>query len=130
MRLSQRQQYHRPSVFGTSYFNIMKLIADFFSVTMLIIDRVRPGLKQELGYLVRSGSYISNYIMISYLLKYPLFTYKYNNPEVYAKLLQLSLSKAHKTTDGDKLLRELKVLSKNNPNISHQEHINKSFYKS
>ncbi len=129
MRITQRQEYHRASVFETSYFTIMSLIATFFSVPIGFIDRIRPGKKQELAYAVRTGSYIANYILISYLLQYPLLGYKYHSPIAFSSLLQLSVSKAHKDVNGNAMLTDLKRLSKGDPKL-HQLHVKRWFYKS
>ena len=53
---------------------------------------------------VRSGSYIANYTILSYLIKYPLFSYKYVNVPVQIELLQLSKSKSYRTAEGLKFL--------------------------
>ena len=129
MRISQRQEYHRSSLFGTSYFSIMSLIAQLLCRSVIIIDRLHTGGVRELGYLVRTAKYNSNYAMISYLLQYPLFSYKYRSPEVLASILRLSLSKAHKSPDGNLLLGDLKALMKSDPNYSIQQHLDQRFYK-
>lgn len=105
----------------------MSMIAEFFNNYVRFIDRVRPGLKRELAYLVRTGSYNSNYIMVSYLTQFPMFTYKHNCPYVFSQLLQLTDSKGYKNVAGADMLTNLKALSKNNSNMV--EHINRSFYK-
>jgi len=127
MRISQRQLYHRSSLFGMSYLVIMSMIAEFFSNHVSLIDRIKPGFKPELGYRVRTGSYISNYILVSYLIQFPMFTYKHNSTYVFAQLLQLTDSKAYKNPAGAVILSDLKALSKDNSNML--EHINRSFYK-
>ena len=126
MRISQRQLYHRSSLFGVSYLPIMSMIAEFFNNYVRFIDRVRPGLKHELAYLVRTGSYNSNYIMVSCLIQFPMFTYKHNCPYVFSQLLQLTNSKGYKNTAGAAVLTDLRNLSKDNSKML--EHINKSFY--
>lgn len=107
----------------------MTLIAELFNTTVTIIDRLHTGRSRELAYLVRTVKYQSNYAMLSYLLQYPLFTYKYNSPPVYALILQLSESKAHKNSNGNNMLTELKVLSKQHPQYTLQQHIDRYFYK-
>jgi len=77
MRVSQRPNYHRSSLVGISYLNIMSRIATFLSVTLRSRHRIRKNHFQEYSYEVRSGNYISNYIILSYLLKFPLFSYKF-----------------------------------------------------
>jgi len=107
----------------------MTAIAQLFDASVMIIDRMHPNGKRELGYLVRTAKYTSNYAMISYLLQYPLFTYKYACPPVYARILQLGNTKEHKIFDGNTMLLELKDLSMNNTMYTQQEHIRKMFYK-
>ena len=55
-------------------------------------------LRKE-GFEVRSGSYIANYTILSYLIKFPLFSYKYVNVPVQIELLQLSISKKYRTAE-------------------------------
>ena len=46
----------------------MTAIAQLFDASVMIIDRMHPNGKRELGYLVRTAKYTSNYAMVSYLL--------------------------------------------------------------
>jgi len=87
MRVSQRQHYHRSSLVGISYLNIMSRIATFLSVNLRSRHRIRKNNFQEYSYEVRSGNYISNYIILSYLLKFPLFSYQYRAVPVQIELL-------------------------------------------
>jgi len=80
MRISQQQKYSLRSIndfFDVSYFNIMNKIALFLSVPLRSRIRERKTKFTESLYEVRSANYISNYTILSYLLKYPLFSYKY-----------------------------------------------------
>lgn len=58
---------------------------------------------------MRSGSYLANYTILSYLIKYPLFSYKYVNVPVQIELLRLSLNKTYRTPDGLKFLTDQKA---------------------
>ena len=123
LRLSQRKLYHRDSLVGKSYFHIMNKISEFLSVPIRFINR-----KSKLGFEVRSGSYIANYIILSYLIKYPLFSYKYVNVPVQIDLLQLSLSKTYRTVEGLKFLTDLKIKMDFYSSSSHWDLINKNFW--
>jgi hypothetical protein len=109
MRISQRQTYHRDNPIGKSYFSIMSQIANFLSVPLRKRHRLRNKNLQENSYEVRSGSYISNYIILSYLLKFPLFSYKFRAVPVQIELLQLSINKNYKLPTGEDHLNELKL---------------------
>jgi len=93
MRLSQRQIYHRDSL---SYYKIMSGISNFLSVPLRSRLRHRKNDYIETSFEVRSGSYISNYILLSYLINYPLFSYKFKAIPVQVELLQLSKSRNYK----------------------------------
>jgi hypothetical protein len=107
----------------------MSLIAEFFSTTVTIINRLHSNGVRELGYLVRTAKFNSNYIMVSYLLQYPLLSYKYRSPEVLASVLALSMSKGHKDPNGNVLLSNLKSLMKSDPKYTQRQHIDQNFYK-
>ena len=109
MRISQRQDYHRESAMGNSYFNLMSKISKLLSVPLRSRTRVRKNNYVENSYEVRSGSYLSNYIILSYLLRYPLFSYKYRAVPIQIELLQLSKNKKYKLSTGLDLLNELKL---------------------
>jgi LAGLIDADG endonuclease len=97
MRISQRQDYHHINdFFSVSYFNIMNKIALFLSVPLRFRTRNRKNEFIESLYEVRSANYISNYTVLSYLLKYPLFSYKYRAVTVQLELLKLSKNKNYK----------------------------------
>ena len=132
MRISQRQVYHRNNL---SYFSIMSKISKFLSVPLRSRERKRINYLER-SFEVRSGSYISNYIMLSYLLKYPLFSYKYRAVPVQIELLQLSKSKEYKLDSGLTKLLSLKEkqdyqiksnLKSENYYYAHLEHILKYF---
>jgi len=101
MRISQRQNYHNINdLFNVSYFNIMNKIAVFLSVPLRFRVRNRKNNFIESLYEVRSANYISNYTILSYLLKYPLFSYKYREIAVQLELLKLSKNKNYKLING------------------------------
>jgi len=113
MRISQRQNYHNINdLFNVSYFNIMNKIAIFLSVPLRYRTRNRKNNFIESLYEVRSANYISNYTILSYLLKYPLFSYKYREIAVQLELLKLSKNKNYKLINGLKVLEDLKLKSK------------------
>ena len=113
MRISQRQKYHKINdLFDISYFNIMNKISKFLSVPLRAQVRYRKNNVIESLYEVRSANYLANYTILSYLLKYPLFSYKYREVGVQLELLKLSKNKNYKLTNGLKILEELKLKRK------------------
>jgi hypothetical protein len=111
----------------------MNKIATFLSVPLRNINRNRGNGIMELAYEVRSANYISNYTLLSYLLKYPLFSYKYREVPVQLELLQLSKSKGYKLKGGLEYLEDLKIkkkgtnLSSQAKTIDHFKHISNNF---
>ena len=100
MRLSQRQMYHRESFIGSSYYLIMYTIASFLGASLkgkerkhVFSDNSKNKNYIEYVYLIRTENFISKYILISYLIKYPLLSYKYPSIDVFRELLQISLAR-------------------------------------
>lgn len=113
MRISQRQTYPKSNkLFDVSYLNIMLKISKFLNVPLRYRDRIRKNGYSEQSYEVRSANFISNYTILSYLLKYPLFSYKYKEILVQIELLRLSLNKYYKKENGLTNLENLKIMSK------------------
>ena len=113
MRIAQRKNYSKlNNFFKTSYFIIMQKIANFLYVPLRFRNRLRKSGLTESAYEVRSANYISNYTILSYLLQYPLFSYKYLNINVQLNLLRLSLNKNYKLSNGLSNLENLKLKSK------------------
>jgi hypothetical protein len=134
MRVSQKMNYLKENnLFDISYFSIMNKIAKFLNVPLRYIIRHRQNNYIEKAYEVRSGSYISNFILLSYLIKYPLLSYKYKEMFVQLELLKITENKSYKFEDGLKILTNLKLKSKGtviSPEIlikDHFNHINKNF---
>ncbi len=128
MRISQRQNYQHLNDFyniNISYLNIMNKIALFLSVPLRFRTRERENGFTEKLYEVRSANYISNYTLLSYLLKYPLFSYKYKEVAVQLELLKLSKNKNYKSINGLKILEDLKLKSKGK-NVPHLSSLSKS----
>jgi hypothetical protein len=126
MRISQRQDYHRESFVGTSYLFIMTAISMFLGSYVEHINRER-GNYMELAYLVRTNSFYSKYILISYLFKFPMFSYKYKATFVFSNLIQSTLNKDYRNSAGLSVMSALKkemICSKE----EHIVHLN-NFYK-
>ena len=105
----------------------MTKFANFFSVPLSFFDRKRKTGYNEQAFGVRTGSYLANYIALSYLNQYPLFSYKYSKVPVQLELLRLSKSKLHKSEEGLLNLISLKETMNSYNASSHWEHINKNF---
>ena len=74
----------------------MNRIANFLFVPLRYRTRNCKNGKLESSYEVRTANYISNFTILSYLIKYPLFSYKYRKVLVQLELLRLSLKKNYK----------------------------------
>lgn len=107
MRLSQRQEYHRPSILGTSYLAIMSAIAVMFGINVIEYVRNR-GITTEAGYLLRVKSLASRLLLINYLDNYPLLSSKRLDYLDWRTAHDLVGSKGYRTTDGTTQLMELK----------------------
>ena len=101
----------------------MNEISKFMNVNLGKIDRQKQGCR-ELAYVTISYNYISNYIILRYLLKYPLYTYKYINLPVQIQLLRLSINKLHKSNTGITLLEHLKNMLDCYSEADHINYIN------
>src|SRR5713226_1046382 len=104
MRLSQRQMYHRESFVGSSYYYMKRAhtIASFLFASLKAKERTHtfsevthPHNKSyiEYVYLIRTENFLSKYITLSYLIKFPLLSYKYTSVIVLIELLRISLNK-------------------------------------
>jgi len=73
----------------------MSRIATLLSVNLEVVIEYERIIFKNIFYEVRSGNYISNYIILSYLLKFPLLSYKYrafqfkSNYFVYKKKINI-----------------------------------------
>jgi hypothetical protein len=105
----------------------MQKLSLFLSVLLLFRNRNRKNGITELAYEVRTANYISNFTILSYLLKYPLFSYKYLNISVQLELLRLSLNKNYKLSNGLNILENLKLESKGH-NLSSEAKFKHHFY--
>ena len=83
----------------------MNNIANFVDNKLTSYERTRPNLILENGYLVRTAKILSNYIIISYLLNFPLFSHKFICVSVFSELLKLQLNKNYK----NKFLKKIKT---------------------
>ena len=92
------------------------IISIFLSSYVELIDRTRNAkfglLNKEKGYLVRTGTQVSKYILISYLYKFPLFSYKLVYYKIWCKIIKLIENKEHLTTTGLFKIVSLKALFK------------------
>jgi len=107
MRLSQRQEYHRPSILGTSYLAIITAIAAMFRINVIEYNRNRV-VRIESGYLLRVGSLASRSLLINYLDKYPLLSSKRLDYFDWRTAHYLVCSKLYRTSGGTSQLIELK----------------------
>jgi LAGLIDADG endonuclease len=107
MRLSQRQEYHRPSIFNTSYLAIMSAIGVIFGINVIEYVRIR-NVTTESGYLLRVKSLVSRLFLINYLDNYPLLSSKYLDYLDWRTAHDLVGSKSYRTIDGTTQLMRLK----------------------
>jgi len=130
VRLTQKSSYLiRTGPFAGSISNSIHMhsIANLLDSSLISYERKRQ-LYIEKGYLVRTAKISSNYIMSSYFLKYPLFSYKYVCLPVFIELYDIQVNKKYKNLETLDKLNELKLEIKNHSNSSHENHIIKFFY--
>lgn len=108
----------------------MSQLSKFMGVPLGFIDRTHSNGYRELAYVTISHNYIANYIVLSYLLKYPLLTYKYTNIPVQIELLRLTESKLYKSKNGILLLEHLKLMMHNYSitNLKYHIYLNGPYY--
>lgn len=128
MRFSQRQKYHRASFVGSSYFVIMLTISSFLAASLKSKSRnhlVESGTGSktfiEHVYLIRTENFRSKYILISYLNKFPLLSYKYNAISVFRDLLAISLAKKEGIKETEE---ELSILKSRMQTDNRETHLN------
>lgn len=126
MRISQRQNYHRESFVGTSYLFIMTAISIFLGSYVEHIERDRGDFIEQ-AYQVRTSTFVSKYILISYLFKFPMFSYKYKAIFVFSNLIKATLNKNYRNSDGLSVMAALKkeMICSKEEHISHLS----NFYK-
>ena len=112
-RLSQRQNYHRASEFGTSYLPILTKISQSFNTKLVSFERSRINVNTkysfiELGYLVTVKSLSSRNELIKYFSRFSLLSSKRLDYLDWVESHELVLSKKHKTIEGTSKLIELK----------------------
>jgi hypothetical protein len=127
LRLSQRQYYHRDSFVGKSYIYIMNKFANFISVPLRTINRIKKSGYTELAFEVRSGSYLSKYIILSYLTQYPLLSYKFIHIPIQISLFKLANAKLYHSIEGLKFLKINKEKISNYISSEHWNHLNDNF---
>ena len=112
-RLSQRQNYHKTSEFGTSYLPILTEICKTFNTKLVSFERSRINVNTkynfiELGYLVTVKSLSSRNELIKYFSRFSLLSSKHLDYLDWVESQELVLSKKHKTIEGTSKLIELK----------------------
>ena len=128
LRLSQRKTYTTHSN-NYSNFIFMNNIANFVENKLTYFERIRPNFILEDGYLIRTAKILSNYIIISYLLNFPLFSHKFICVSVFSELLKLQLNKSYKNPTGLKKLNNLKLKMKSHYTLVHDNYLKSYFYK-
>jgi hypothetical protein len=109
MRISQRQQYHRASIKGTSYLPIMESISYFLDTGKVISTTRMRSTGTFYTYEVRAIKHTSSAILIQYLQTYPLFSAKYLDFSAWNRVHQLIRSKQYKTIEGSREIISLKA---------------------
>lgn len=104
-------------------FEYLSIIANFLSCTVKEIRMNRP--KPE--YRVRTTSLSSNYILVDYLEKYPLFSSKYLNYKDWLKVLAYFEAKTNTKTESIKDIVKIKLQMNNKRTEFNWDHLN-NFY--
>ena len=114
--LSQRQNDHNYE----NNLEYLSLIADFLSSTVKETRMNRP--KPE--YRVRTTNVDSNFILVQYLEKYPLFSSKYLNYKDWIKVLSYFKAKSHTKSESIKAIVEIKGQMNNKRTEFNWDHLN------
>ena len=101
----------------------MSLIADFLSST---VKETRLN-KSKPEYRVRTTNLGSNFILIKYIEKYPIFSSKYLNYKDWRKVLLYFEAKNHTKSESIKAIVEIKSQMNNNRTEFNWDHMN-NFY--
>jgi len=119
MRLSQNSTYAKTNL---SNFPILNLIASFMKSSIKFRERHRTTYTEKVINL-RTENWNSKYILISYFLKFPLYSYKYSSVPVFVNLLQISVNKKLGVKENENQLIALKHLKDEYSPIHHANHI-------
>lgn len=119
LSLRSRQNDHN----NENNFEYLSLIADFLSSTVKEIRMNKP--KPE--YRVRTTSLSSNFILVEYLEKYPLFSSEYLNYKDWLKVLSYFEAKKNTEAESIKAIVEIKSQMKNKRTEFNWDHLN-NFY--
>ena len=117
--ISQRQNDHN----NQNNLEYLSLIANFLSSSVKEIRLNKP--KPE--YRVRTTNVNSNFILVNYLEKYPLFSSKHLNYKDWRKVLSFFEAKTHTKSDSIKAIVEIKSQMNNKRTEFNWDHLNK-FY--
>nr|QJQ35170.1 LAGLIDADG endonuclease [Fusarium napiforme]QJQ35196.1 LAGLIDADG endonuclease [Fusarium ramigenum] len=117
--LSQRQNDHN----NENNLEYLSIIANFLSSTVKETRMNKP--KPE--YRVRTTNVDSNYILVEYLEKYPLFSSKYLNYKDWIKVLSYFKAKSHTKSESIKVIVEIKAQMNNKRTEFNWDHLN-NFY--
>jgi hypothetical protein len=105
----------------------MNNIANLANINLRSYNRTRNSFIEK-GYLVRTAKILSNYIIISYLLNFPLFSHKYICVSVFVELYRLQISKNYKKIESIEQLNQLKLKFKSHSVSDHEKHLIDQFY--
>nr|QJQ35494.1 LAGLIDADG endonuclease [Fusarium begoniae] len=117
--LTQRQNDHN----NENNLEYLSLIAEFLSSTVKEIRMNKP--KPE--YRVRTTNVNSNFILVKYLEKYPLYSSKYLNYKDWIKVLSYFEAKNHTKPESIKAIVEIKSQMNNERTEFNWDHLN-NFY--
>lgn len=130
VRLSQKSTHLiRSGPYEGTYSNYvhMQSIADFLDIKLIEYKRNRTTYIEN-GYLIRTAKISSNYLMQSYFLKYPLFSYKYVCIPIFNKLYNFQVNKSYKKLENIQLFKELKLEMTSHSNSLHLNHLIQNLY--
>ena len=86
----------------------MSFISNFLNAYLENINRfknLKNGLSYtEKAYQISTGTFNSKYILISYLFKFPLFSYKFKSSLVFSDLIKHFIQKDYRNSTGFSIL--------------------------
>jgi hypothetical protein len=110
---------------GFGKIDLMILLSQYLDVKLG--KSTRKKYPYDLEYRVRTFNLSSNYILISYLKKYSLFSSKYLNYKDWLSIINIIKTKNHKNENGKRQIASIKNNMNNKRNIFNWDHLN-NFY--
>jgi hypothetical protein len=120
MKITQRQEYHRESFVG--YFPVLQQIAALLCSKVTLFERTKKN-DTEKGYQVKTDTKESKGLLIAYLTRFPLFSYKRHAVVGFNRMHELVLCQNYKSTASAIELQSLKESMSSDNNSFTWDHL-------